>query len=76
MTRRSAPTRFLTRNPDTGLTRGGTTLTGLNEVNGVTYFFDMKATKMGTGWILDGDTWCYADTSGTLQRGWQYVGGS
>lgn len=36
----------------------------------------MKATKMGTGWILDGDTWCYADTSGTLQRGWQYVGGS
>lgn len=51
--------------------------TGVTQVGNATYLLNSSG-AMATGWGIEPATgsWCLADGSGALQRGWQKVGGS
>lgn len=53
--------------------------TGWIELSGSRYYLEQGGDfqgAMSTGWILDGDSWYYADASGAVLNGWQYMGGA
>lgn len=55
----------------------GSMLTGIQEINGSSYLLQVNG-AMATGWGVDpaSGRWCFADASGCLKAGWQYISGT